>query len=115
MSAQQAWSVPDSALSYAPAPLPPSSLPWQPGSPQPPSHGLRSTTGGVSAHELLTVSTGSVPLDAAAGAVAGYLVAPGAASGKPGWALAGAAATGLFGVLGLLGVLGAAWWQSRRT
>lgn len=96
-----------------PGPYPRGVRAWQPSSDQPPTEGLASTTRGVSAHEILTVSTGSVPLDAAAGALAGYLVSP-QQGARAGYALAGAAATGVFGVVGLLAVLGVAWWQGRK-
>lgn len=63
-------------------------------------------------HEALSLSTGSLLLDAGVGAAAGYLVAPKAA--RTLYAVGGAAATTLAGLLGLVGVLGVAYARRRR-
>jgi hypothetical protein len=68
-----------------------------------PVEGEPSTTEGLSWSDALTYSTGSPLLDASAGAVAGYLVAPPAA--KAAFVAAGALGAGLLGALGVLGVV----------
>ena len=68
-----------------------------------PVEGDPSTTDGLSWCDALTYSTGSPLLDASAGAVAGYLVAPPAA--RLAFVGAGALGAGLLGALGVLGVV----------
>ena len=64
---------------------------------------LRPTLGGATLGALSS-STGNALLDVGVGAAIGWLIAP--SGQKEGYALAGGAATGLAGALGLLGVLG---------
>ncbi len=58
----------------------------------------------------LSTGTGSILLDAAVGATAGAYLTP-SAKGRAKWMAAGAAATGLAGVLGLGGLLAYRLWR----
>jgi hypothetical protein len=58
----------------------------------------------------LSSGTGSILLDAAIGATAGSYLATSGKS-RPGWMAAGAAATGLAGVLGLGGLIAYRLWR----